>query len=152
MAAYVSYGEKGERVKLLQKYMNSVLYNYLRGKGKTDLMVKVDGDFGPRTLALVKILQSQTGAKVDGIVGPETAEKAAAAFGNPKFPFTPAEVTPPPKKDKPAVTPDLKNEPGIKNTLKKTAAKKSRTGIFLMAGAVAFLLLSGKKKRTSKKR
>ena len=34
--------------------------------------LKVDGDFGPRTLAVVKSFQQKVGLKPDGLVGPLT--------------------------------------------------------------------------------
>ncbi|MGB9812837.1 MAG: peptidoglycan-binding domain-containing protein [Thermovenabulum sp.] len=54
----------GEDVKLLQTLLNQHGYK-----------LKVDGIFGPKTLAAVKDFQKKNGLKVDGIVGPKTLAK-----------------------------------------------------------------------------
>lgn len=51
----------GNDVALLQTLLNKVGYN-----------LKVDGIFGPKTLAAVEDFQAKHGLKVDGIVGPKT--------------------------------------------------------------------------------
>jgi len=62
----LAYGSRGEDVKLVQKLLNQHGYN-----------LKVDGIFGPKTLAAVKDFQKKNGLKVDGIVGPKTLAKLA---------------------------------------------------------------------------
>lgn len=54
----------GEDVNLLQTLLNQHGYK-----------LKVDGIFGPKTLAAVKDFQKKNGLKVDGIVGPKTLAK-----------------------------------------------------------------------------
>lgn len=57
-------GQSGESVRQLQEQ--------LRAQG---LDVAVDGRFGPETERAVRELQARTGARVDGLVGPETMGK-----------------------------------------------------------------------------
>ncbi len=59
----VGDGETGKRVSDLQKRLNALGF-------KPPL--KVDGIFGPKTLAAVKAFQKTHGLKVDGLVGPKT--------------------------------------------------------------------------------
>ena len=59
----VGQGETGKRVSDLQERLNA-------GGFKPPL--KVDGIFGPKTLAAVKAFQRSHGLKVDGLVGPKT--------------------------------------------------------------------------------
>ena len=59
----VGQGETGKRVSDLQERLNA-------GGFKPPL--KVDGIFGPKTLAAVKAFQRSHGLKVDGLVGPHT--------------------------------------------------------------------------------
>lgn len=60
----VKKGMKGDTVKWVQWELNKV------GGYK----LKVDGDFGNKTLAAVKDFQKKNGLKVDGIVGPKTIQ------------------------------------------------------------------------------
>jgi peptidoglycan hydrolase-like protein with peptidoglycan-binding domain len=59
----VGQGEHGKRVSDLQSRLNAL-------GAKPPL--KVDGIFGPKTLAAVKAFQKSHGLKVDGLVGPKT--------------------------------------------------------------------------------
>jgi peptidoglycan hydrolase-like protein with peptidoglycan-binding domain len=59
----VGQGETGKRVSDLQERLNA-------GGFKPPL--KVDGIFGPKTLAAVRAFQKAHGLKVDGLVGPKT--------------------------------------------------------------------------------
>jgi peptidoglycan hydrolase-like protein with peptidoglycan-binding domain len=68
----VGRGETGKRVSDLQERLNA-------GGFKPPL--KVDGIFGPKTLAAVKAFQKSHGLKVDGLVGPKTT--AALRGGHP---------------------------------------------------------------------
>jgi len=63
-ARILRLGSKGEAVRLLQGMLNNFGYN-----------LKVDGVFGPKTLAAVKSFQSKNGLKADGVVGLKTYEK-----------------------------------------------------------------------------
>jgi peptidoglycan hydrolase-like protein with peptidoglycan-binding domain len=74
----VGQGETGKRVSDLQERLNA-------GGFKPPL--KVDGIFGPKTLAAVKAFQRSHGLKVDGLVGPLTT---AALRGK----HTPAHTAP----------------------------------------------------------
>jgi HK97 family phage prohead protease len=75
----VGQGETGKRVSDLQERLNA-------GGFKPPL--KVDGIFGPKTLAAVKAFQKAHGLKVDGLVGPLTT--AALRGGHPAAKHTPA--------------------------------------------------------------
>ena len=68
----VGQGETGKRVSDLQERLNA-------GGFKPPL--KVDGIFGPKTLAAVRAFQKAHGLKVDGLVGPKTT--AALRAGHP---------------------------------------------------------------------
>jgi hypothetical protein len=57
----VKLGSKGEAVSRLQSELNEHGFD-----------LKVDGDFGPKTLKAVKDFQASKGLTVDGIVGPVT--------------------------------------------------------------------------------
>jgi len=59
----VGEGETGKRVSDLQSRLNALGF-------KPPL--KVDGIFGPKTLAAVRAFQKSHGLKVDGLVGPKT--------------------------------------------------------------------------------
>ena len=59
----VGEGETGKRVSDLQSRLNALGF-------KPPL--KVDGIFGPKTLAAVRAFQRSHGLKVDGLVGPKT--------------------------------------------------------------------------------
>ncbi|SHM26085.1 Putative peptidoglycan binding domain-containing protein [Caldanaerovirga acetigignens] len=78
----LAYGSVGQDVKLLQTLLNQHGYK-----------LKVDGIFGPKTLAAVKDFQKKNGLKVDGIVGPKTlaklAPKVAASTEKPATPPVP---------------------------------------------------------------
>ena len=87
----VGQGETGKRVSDLQERLNAEGF-------KPPL--KVDGIFGPKTLAAVKAFQRSHGLKVDGLVGPKTTA-ALRAGSKPKpaahHPAHPATHTPPKK-------------------------------------------------------
>ncbi|MCL2082955.1 MAG: peptidoglycan-binding protein [Oscillospiraceae bacterium] len=57
----IKRGSKGENVKLLQRELN-----------KRGAVLKVDGDFGPKTDAAVRAYQKKQGLVVDGVVGEKT--------------------------------------------------------------------------------
>lgn len=59
--ANVRLGSKGTSVVLLQSVLASLGY-----------LIKVDGSFGPKTQAVVKVFQRSVALKEDGIVGPKT--------------------------------------------------------------------------------
>jgi peptidoglycan hydrolase-like protein with peptidoglycan-binding domain len=87
----VGQGETGKRVSDLQERLNA-------GGFKPPL--KVDGIFGPKTLAAVRAFQRQHGLKVDGLVGPKTtaalrgkAEPAQHGTAAPKPAAKPAAKT-----------------------------------------------------------
>lgn len=71
----VGEGETGKRVSDLQSRLNALGF-------KPPL--KVDGIFGPKTLAAVKAFQRAHGLKVDGLVGPETTAALEGAHAAPK--------------------------------------------------------------------
>jgi hypothetical protein len=68
----VGKGETGKRVSDLQARLNAL-------GAKPPL--KVDGIFGPKTLAAVRAFQEAHGLKIDGLVGPKTT--AALRAGHP---------------------------------------------------------------------
>ncbi|KXG78044.1 N-acetylmuramoyl-L-alanine amidase CwlH [Fervidicola ferrireducens] len=92
----LAYGSRGQDVKLLQTLLNQHGYK-----------LKVDGIFGPKTLAAVKDFQKKNGLKVDGIVGPKTlaklAPKTAAKPATPATQVTKATPATPPQTQKVAV-------------------------------------------------
>lgn len=57
----IRLGDKGENVKRLQRLMQKAGYS-----------VAVDGDYGPKTKAVVIIIQQKHNLKADGIAGPKT--------------------------------------------------------------------------------
>lgn len=65
---YLRRGQSSEGVRELQRELNA------RG-----FRLEEDGKFGPATEAAVRQFQQSTGAKVDGIVGPETVGKLRGA-------------------------------------------------------------------------
>jgi len=87
----VGQGETGKRVSDLQSRLNTL---------GARPPLKVDGIFGPKTLAAVKAFQKAHGLKVDGLVGPLTtaalrARPAAAKTAPAKtVPHAPAKTTP----------------------------------------------------------
>ena len=87
----VGQGEKGKRVSDLQARLNALGF-------KPPL--KLDGIFGPKTLAAVKAFQKSHGLKVDGLVGPKTTAalrakpKAAQHAPATAAAHTPAKTTP----------------------------------------------------------
>jgi hypothetical protein len=88
----VGKGEAGKRVSDLQSRLNAL-----------GAHLKVDGIFGPKTLAAVRAFQRSHGLKVDGLVGPKTTaalRKPAAGHGKPAPAHgkgRPAAKTAPPK-------------------------------------------------------
>lgn len=62
--ATLRQGDTGDRVRALQAALNKVFPAYSR--------LAVDGDFGPRTAAVVREFQVRAGLVADGIVGPLT--------------------------------------------------------------------------------
>ena len=71
----VGKGETGKRVSDLQSRLNAL-----------GAHLKVDGIFGPKTLAAVRAFQKSHGLRVDGLVGPKTTaalRKPAAGHGKP---------------------------------------------------------------------
>ncbi len=88
----VGTGETGKRVSDLQARLNALGFKPA---------LKVDGIFGPKTLAAVKAFQQSHGLKVDGLVGPKTTAalraKAPAAHHAPAHTaahHAPAKTTP----------------------------------------------------------
>ena len=85
----VGQGETGKRVSDLQARLNAL-----------GAKLKVDGIFGPKTLAAVKAFQKSHGLRVDGLVGPKTtaalrAKHPAAHHAPAHTPAkTPAKTTP----------------------------------------------------------
>lgn len=79
----VGQGETGKRVSDLQARLNAL-------GAKPPL--KLDGIFGPKTLAAVKAFQKAHGLKVDGLVGPKTtaALRGKAAQHKPAHKAAPA--------------------------------------------------------------
>lgn len=64
-SATLRRGSKGTRVRNLQAGMNRIFRKYSK--------LKLDGDFGPKTEAVIKEFQRRAGGlAVDGIVGPKT--------------------------------------------------------------------------------
>ena len=72
----------------------SILGKYTRGDGVKELQfmlrqqdpfgledLKIDGDYGPATIAAVKALQAKLGVPVDGVFGPVTAKALASTMG-----------------------------------------------------------------------
>jgi hypothetical protein len=96
----VGTGEHGKRVSDLQSRLNALGF-------KPPL--KVDGIFGPKTLAAVRAFQKSHGLKVDGLVGPLTT--AALRTRHPAAKHAPAHTAPhpavhtAPKKPAPAPKP-----------------------------------------------
>ena len=70
----VGQGETGQRVHDLQARLNAL-------GAKPPL--KLDGIFGPKTLAAVRAFQQAHGLKVDGLVGPKTTAALRARAGKP---------------------------------------------------------------------
>src|SRR5262245_59692600 len=66
MPSLLRNGEKGEEVKQLQQLLNQRL--------SPSPNLSVDGDFGARTEAAVRLYQASVGLGIDGVVGPRTWE------------------------------------------------------------------------------
>mgnify|MGYP001238877397 CR=1 FL=1 len=80
-AAIIRYGSRGEDVYELQGRLK--LLGFYHGR--------VDGVFGPKTLAAVRWFQSRFGLRVDGIVGPKTKLKLWQATRHWRPEMTPRE-------------------------------------------------------------
>lgn len=89
---HIRRGQSGEGVMELQKALNA------RG-----FRLEEDGKFGPATEAAVRQFQQANGAKVDGIVGPETVGKLQGAA--PTTNNTVSDYTPPAQTTGPVTTP-----------------------------------------------
>ena len=63
---YFKNGDKGEQVKLLQKFLNWAI----------NVKLSVDGIIGPKTIAAVKEFQSKVVIKTDGLFGKNSLTKA----------------------------------------------------------------------------
>jgi peptidoglycan hydrolase-like protein with peptidoglycan-binding domain len=94
----VGQGETGKRVSDLQERLNA-------GGFKPPL--KVDGIFGPKTLAAVKAFQKAHGLKVDGLIGPLTT---AALRGEHPTKHGPAHTAPHGPAKKPAAPKTAKRD------------------------------------------
>ena len=103
----VGEGETGKRVSDLQSRLNAL-------GAKPPL--KVDGIFGPKTLAAVRAFQKSHGLKVDGLVGPKTT--AALRTRHPAAKHAPAHTAPHPATHAPASKPAPKAAP---KTVKRDA-------------------------------
>ena len=73
----IRLGSTGEDVTYLQNTLNYIYGAHL----------KVDGIFGPKTEASVKIFQGEYGLTVDGIVGPNTWNRLVEIRLNPSLPI-----------------------------------------------------------------
>jgi peptidoglycan hydrolase-like protein with peptidoglycan-binding domain len=71
--------------------------------------LKVDGIFGPKTLAAVRAFQKSHGLKVDGLVGPKTT--AALRTRHPAAQHAPAHTAPHPAAHPPAHKPAPVSKP-----------------------------------------
>ena len=72
MASLLRTGSKGTEVTRVQHILNKIKI------AKTPL--KLDGDFGPKTLDAVKAFQLSEGTAADGIVGPETEKRMVQRY------------------------------------------------------------------------
>ena len=63
----LSRGSTGERVELLQQYLNEIAETYPEVP-----TVSVEGVFGPQTQQAVQAFQRQFGLAADGVVGAQT--------------------------------------------------------------------------------
>lgn len=72
-------GDRGEETELMQTMLNAVM----------DANIKIDGKFGPETLALLKQFQRAYGLTVDGVCGSKTWKKLISAYES----LTPASST-----------------------------------------------------------
>lgn len=72
---YTKMGSQGIRVEDLQKCLNFLGY-----KGKDGRILTVDGIAGTNTIYALRSFQRAKGLYVDGIYGPQTKEKMAAAL------------------------------------------------------------------------
>lgn len=73
----LSQGSTGDDVTYLQNTLNYIYGSHL----------EVDGIFGPKTEASVKIFQGEYGLTVDGIVGPNTWNRLVEIRLNPSLPI-----------------------------------------------------------------
>lgn len=90
---YIRRGQSGEGVLELQKALNA------RG-----FRLEEDGKFGPATEAAVRQFQQANGAKVDGIVGPETVGKLQSVAPGAS---TVSDYTPPAQNTGPVTAPGV---------------------------------------------
>ena len=74
-------GASGADVEALQDMLIAVGYGYIVGKA--------DGIYGDKTVAAVKAFQQNNGLTVDGIAGPATQTRLAAAAADPTVPELP---------------------------------------------------------------
>lgn len=72
-------GSQGEDVRALQTMLNGIGYS----------CGSADGIYGDKTVAAVKRFQEDHGLKVDGIAGPDTQTRLAAAAADPDIPELP---------------------------------------------------------------
>lgn len=91
MSIILKAGQKGQEVKRLQQLLNQRL--------SPSPNLSVDGDFGARTEAAVRLYQASVGLGIDGVVGPRTwaalekgvitnpASTAPVAFSYPNAPW-----------------------------------------------------------------
>jgi phage head maturation protease len=118
----VGEGEKGKRVSDLQTRLNALGFKPA---------LKVDGIFGPKTLAAVKAFQKAHGLKVDGLVGPKTTAalraKAPAKVAA-KTPVKPAAH--PPAKAPPAKTPAKAAAPATRAMAHEKLGKPGGPGLW----------------------
>jgi hypothetical protein len=71
-AVYLRLGDQGDQVKQLQARLNREQPRYSQ--------LTEDGDFGPKTEAVVRDFQRRAGVLVDGVAGPETQSKLGLNF------------------------------------------------------------------------
>ena len=62
---YMKKGSRGTRVGTVQEFLN--LY--------FDDQMKIDNDYGPKTMERVRVFQQKEGLDADGLAGPQTYEK-----------------------------------------------------------------------------
>lgn len=74
---YLSVGTDGDDVRRWQRRCNDLVSGGTRD-------TRADGDFGPDTERLTKLVQRQFKIEADGIVGPATAERARVRWAGPQ--------------------------------------------------------------------